>query len=217
MSICARGGFVYNKSGELDRPGHAGRRAGRFRRGLYYRHNTYRRATMRWLLGARKAMAKVGIIVGSDSDLDVMNESCKALEELGIEYELRIASAHRTPGLVEKYAKGAKKRGVEVIIAGAGWAAALPGVVAAYTTLPVIGVPVDSSPLNGIDSLLSIVQMPPGIPVATVAIGKGGARNAAVYAASILSLKYPDIAGRLTDFRKRLAKKVEKAAKKHNR
>lgn len=159
-------------------------------------------------------MAKVGIIVGSDSDLEIMNEACKALEELGIEYELRVASAHRTPNKVREYVESAEGRGIEVIIAGAGWAAHLPGVVAAYTTIPVIGVPVDSSPLKGMDALLSIVQMPPGIPVASMAIGKGGARNAGLYAASILGLKYPGIGDKIKDFRQRLAKKVEEAAKK---
>jgi phosphoribosylaminoimidazole carboxylase PurE protein len=159
-------------------------------------------------------MAKVGIIVGSESDLGVMNEACTALDELGIGYELRVASAHRTPEKVRRYVESARDRGIEVIIAGAGWAAHLPGVVAAHTTLPVIGVPIDSSPLAGFDSLLSIVQMPPGIPVASVAVGKGGARNAALYAASILGLKYPEIAARLSGFRENLAKKVEESAKK---
>ncbi|MGQ0794058.1 MAG: 5-(carboxyamino)imidazole ribonucleotide mutase [Deltaproteobacteria bacterium] len=162
-------------------------------------------------------MAKVGIILGSDSDLEVMNEACKALEELEIGYELRVASAHRTPHKVKEYVEAAEGRGIEILIAGAGWAAHLPGVVAAYTTLPVIGVPVDSSPLKGMDSLLSIVQMPPGIPVATMAIGKGGARNAAIYAASILGLQYPDIRERVKDFRRKLAEKVEAAAKKVDR
>lgn len=159
-------------------------------------------------------MPKVAVIVGSDSDLGVMNEACTTLEELGIQYELRVASAHRTPHKVREYVESAEERGIEVIIAGAGWAAHLPGVVAAYTTLPVVGVPVDSSPLNGLDSLLSIVQMPPGIPVAAVAIGKGGARNAALYAAAILGIKYPEIAAKVGEYRKRLAKKVEDAAKK---
>lgn len=159
-------------------------------------------------------MAKVGIIVGSESDLGVMNEACTALDELGIGYELRVASAHRTPEKVRRYVESARDRGIEVIIAGAGWAAHLPGVVAAHTTLPVIGVPIDSSPLAGFDSLLSIVQMPPGIPVAAVAVGKGGARNAALYAASILGIKYPEIAAKLGGFRESLAKKVEESAKK---
>ena len=162
-------------------------------------------------------MPKVGLIVGSDSDLGSIEDAWKTLEGLGIEYELRVASAHRTPNKVRNYVLSAEKRGIEVIIAGAGWAAHLPGVVAAYTTLPVIGVPVDSSALNGLDALLSIVQMPPGIPVATMAIGKGGSRNAALYAASILALKYPDINKKVKEFRKQLAKKVERAAKKVDR
>jgi 5-(carboxyamino)imidazole ribonucleotide mutase len=162
-------------------------------------------------------MANVGIMVGSDSDLEIMNETCKALEELGIEYELRVASAHKTPDKVRKYVESAESRGIEVIIAGAGWAAHLPGVVAAYTTIPVIGVPVDSSPLKGMDALLSIVQMPPGIPVASMAIGKGGARNAGLYAASILGIKYPEIRDKVRDFRRRLTQKVEEAAKKVDR
>lgn len=155
--------------------------------------------------------------MGSDSDLGSIEDAWKTLEGLGIEYELRVASAHRTPNKVRNYVLSAEKRGIEVIIAGAGWAAHLPGVVAAYTTLPVIGVPVDSSALNGLDALLSIVQMPPGIPVATMAIGKGGSRNAALYAASILALKYPDINKKVKEFRKQLAKKVERAAKKVDR
>lgn len=146
-----------------------------------------------------------------------MEDAFKALEELEIEYELRVASAHRTPGRVKSYVESAEKRGIEVIIAGAGWAAHLPGVVASYTTLPVVGVPVDSSPLNGLDALLAIVQMPPGIPVASMAIGKGGARNAALYAGAILALKYPEVNKRVKEARKRLARKVESAAKKHDR
>ena len=159
-------------------------------------------------------MAKVAIILGSDSDLEVMSDAFKALEDFGIEYELRIASAHRTPDRVREYVESAEDRGIEVIIAGAGWAAHLPGVVAAYTTLPVIGVPVDSSPLRGVDALLSIVQMPPGIPVASMAIGKGGGRNAAVFAAHILGLKYPEVKEKLREFRAELREKVEQAAKK---
>ncbi len=162
-------------------------------------------------------MAKVAVIVGSDSDMNVMEEACSTLEALGIEYELRVASAHRTPERVREYVLGAPERGIEVFIAGAGWAAHLPGVVASYTTLPVIGVPVDSSPLNGLDSLLSIVQMPPGIPVATVAIGKGGARNAALYAASILGVKYEEIGHRVRGYREELRRKVERATAKVDR
>ena len=138
-------------------------------------------------------MPRVGIICGSDSDLETASDACKILDELGVAYDLRIASAHRTPELLEEYMSTAEERGVEVFIAAAGWAAHLPGVVASYTTSPVIGIPIDSSCLNGMDSLLSIVQMPPGIPVATMSIGKGGARNAGIYAASILAIKYPEI------------------------
>ncbi len=159
-------------------------------------------------------MAKVAVILGSDSDLEFMSDAFKTLEDLGIEYELRIASAHRTPDRVREYVESAEDRGIEVVIAGAGWAAHLPGVVAAYTTLPVIGVPVDSSPLRGVDALLSIVQMPPGIPVAGMAIGKGGGRNAAVFAAHVLGLKYPEIKERLRKFRAQMREKVEQAAKK---
>jgi len=162
-------------------------------------------------------MPLVGIIVGSDSDLEKASDACSILEEIGIPYDLRIASAHRTPELLDEYMSTAEDRGVEVIIAAAGWAAHLPGVVASYTTLPVIGIPIDSSCLNGIDSLLSIVQMPPGIPVGTMSIGKGGARNAGIYAASILSIKYPKIKESLSKFRQSLKNKVIKAAEKHNK
>lgn len=162
-------------------------------------------------------MPLVGIIVGSDSDLEKASDACTILDELGISYDLRIASAHRTPELLEEYMSTAEERGVEVLIAAAGWAAHLPGVVASYTTLPVIGIPIDSSCLNGMDSLLSIVQMPPGIPVATMSIGKGGARNAGIYAASILSIKYPEIKESLNNFRQSLKNKVMKAAEKHNK
>ncbi len=162
-------------------------------------------------------MALVAIIVGSDSDLDKASDACTVLEELDIPYELRIASAHRTPELVTAYMSDVEERGIEVIIAAAGWAAHLPGVVASLTTLPVIGIPIDSSCLNGLDSLLSIVQMPPGIPVGTMSIGKGGARNAGIYAASILSIKHPAIKESLKNLRGKLKEKVKKAAEKYNK
>jgi phosphoribosylaminoimidazole carboxylase PurE protein len=146
----------------------------------------------------------VGIVMGSTSDKAVMEECAKTLEELGIDFEITVSSAHRSPDKTRDYATTAADRGIEVIIAGAGWAAHLAGALASHTTLPVIGVPIDSSPLKGIDALLSTAQMPPGIPVATMAIGGGGARNAAVFAAQILALKYPDIAERLGTFRERL-------------
>lgn len=130
---------------------------------------------------------RVAIVMGSESDRPFMSETEKMLDELGIPSKLVVMSAHRTPAKVQELASTAREQGIEVIIAGAGWAAALPGTIAAWTTLPVIGVPLATSDLNGLDALLSIVQMPPGIPVATVAIGKGGARNAAILAAQIIA------------------------------
>jgi len=142
--------------------------------------------------------------MGSTSDKVVMDECVKTLKEMGINFEITVSSAHRSPDVTRDYAISAPDRGIEVIIAGAGWAAHLAGTIAAYTTLPVIGVPIDSSPLGGIDSLLSTAQMPPGIPVATMAIGRGGAQNAAVFAAQILALKYSDIAKRLDQYKESL-------------
>ncbi|MDY6881352.1 MAG: 5-(carboxyamino)imidazole ribonucleotide mutase [Desulfatiglans sp.] len=150
----------------------------------------------------------IGVIMGSVSDSKVMEGCVDFLTELEIPHEVKVLSAHRTPELTRNYALTAADRGIEVIIAGAGWAAHLAGVVAAHTILPVIGVPIDSSPLQGLDSLLSTVQMPPGIPVATVALGKGGAKNAAVLASEILALKYPDIAEKLRDFRENLTQQA---------
>ena len=144
----------------------------------------------------------VSVIMGSKSDWpDVMEHAGAMLDELGVPHEVKVVSAHRTPDLLAQHAKGARGRGIEVVIAGAGGAAHLPGMIAAMTTLPVIGVPVESKALKGMDSLLSIVQMPAGIPVATVAIGKAGAKNAALLAASILANKYPDINKKLEEFR----------------
>ena len=132
--------------------------------------------------------ALVGILMGSKSDADTMHETEKILKERKIPYEVNVLSAHRTPDAVRKYAKSARKRGIKVLICGAGGAAALAGVVASHTDLPVIGVPVETKALKGLDSLLSTVQMPSGVPVASMAIGKSGARNAAVFAARILGL-----------------------------
>lgn len=144
----------------------------------------------------------VSVIMGSKSDwADVMEHAAAALEELGVPHEVKVVSAHRTPDLLVSHAKEAKGRGIEVIIAGAGGAAHLPGMVASMTTIPVIGVPVMSKALKGMDSLLSIVQMPAGIPVATVAIGKAGARNAGLLAASIVGNKHPEISDTLEQFR----------------
>jgi phosphoribosylaminoimidazole carboxylase PurE protein len=153
----------------------------------------------------RIVSARVGIIVGSKSDLAFAEEAVKVLQELGIESELRILSAHRTPGPLEAYIVEAQAGGTRIFITMAGMAAALPGVVAAKTTLPVIGVPLPASELAGQDALLSIVQMPPGIPVGTMAIGKAGARNAGWYAAAILALGDADVAQALADGRARTA------------
>ena len=150
-------------------------------------------------------MPKVGIIVGSATDQPVMEDTKKTLGDLRIDADLIVASAHRNPKTVEEYIMTAQKEGVEVFVAAAGGAAALPGVVASHTTLPVIGVPIASSEMGGgVDALYSIVQMPPGIPVATVAIGSWGARNAALLAAEILGIKYPEIREEVEQYRERL-------------
>lgn len=150
---------------------------------------------------------KVGILMGSESDLPVMQDATKFLSDLGVEHEVKIISAHRSPHLAMDYASNAESQGIEVIIAGAGGAAHLPGVIAALTPVPVIGVPIRSSALNGLDSLLSIVQMPSGVPVATVSIN--GAKNAGILAAQILSVKYPELRQKIKDFKTRLAKEVK--------
>lgn len=144
---------------------------------------------------------KIGVIMGSTSDWPTMKLACDVLEQYGIDYEKKVVSAHRTPDLMFEYSEQARQRGIQIIIAGAGGAAHLPGMVAAKTTLPVIGVPIQSRALNGMDSLLSIVQMPGGIPVATVAIGEAGAKNAGLLAAQILGINDNDIATRLDDNR----------------
>lgn len=156
----------------------------------------------------------VGILMGSDSDLPVMEEAARALKEFGIPFEMTISSAHRTPKRTANYAARAEGRGIKVIIAGAGSAAHLAGFLAAETTLPVIGVPIDSSSLNGLDSLLSTVQMPGGVPVAAMAVGKAGAKNAGIFAAEVLSISDPRLKAALKAYRKRLAKQVEEKARK---
>jgi phosphoribosylaminoimidazole carboxylase PurE protein len=156
----------------------------------------------------------VSIVMGSDSDLEIMNEAAKALEDFGIEYEIDVTSAHRSPARTAEFARNAASRGVKVIIAGAGGAAHLAGVIAAESTLPVIGVPIPSTPLNGMDSLLAIVQMPAGIPVATVAIGKAGATNAGILAAQIIALSNAAVAGKMKSLKEKLAKSVEEKSQK---
>jgi len=152
---------------------------------------------------------KIAIIMGSQSDLETMSEAVNLLKEFGVEYEVRVLSAHRTPEEVAKFAKDARKNGIKAIIAGAGGAAALAGVIAAHTTLPVIGVPIETSSLNGLDSLLSTVQMPGGVPVASMAIGRAGAKNAAIFALEILGASDTGMEKKLEAYKKSLAKKVK--------
>ncbi|WP_416181744.1 5-(carboxyamino)imidazole ribonucleotide mutase [Acidaminococcus timonensis] len=155
---------------------------------------------------------KVAMIMGSNSDWPVLEPAEKVLKEFGIEVEVVVASAHRTPEQVKEFASGARDRGVEAIIAAAGAAAHLGGVIAAYTTLPVIGIPINATPLNGMDSLLSFVQMPSGIPVATMAIN--GAKNAAIFAVEILAGKYPELVTKLADYRKKMQEEVKAKGEK---
>lgn len=151
---------------------------------------------------------RVGVIMGSRSDWETMAHADTVLKEFGVGHECRIVSAHRTPDLMQEYAASARERGLRAIIAGAGGAAHLPGMVAAQTTVPVLGVPVQSRALKGLDSLLSIVQMPGGVPVATFAIGEAGARNAALFAVAMLAGEDPELARRLGEFREAQARKV---------
>ena len=156
----------------------------------------------------------VSIVMGSDSDLEIMREATKPLEEFGIAYEIDITSAHRSPHRTADYAAKAAQRGIRVIIAGAGGAAHLAGVIAAHTTLPVIGVPMPSSSLGGMDALLATVQMPAGIPVATVAIGKAGATNAGILAAQVLGVADAGVSKKLTAYKEKLSRGVEEKSKK---
>lgn len=157
-------------------------------------------------------LPKVGVIMGSTSDWDTMKKACEILDELSIDYEAKVVSAHRTPDEMFRYAEEAENRGIQVIIAGAGGAAHLPGMVAAKTVLPVIGVPVKSSSLNGLDSLLSIVQMPGGVPVATVSIGVAGATNAALLAAEIIGTTDPQVRQRLKERREQIRETVKESS-----
>jgi phosphoribosylaminoimidazole carboxylase PurE protein len=160
------------------------------------------------------ANALVSIVMGSDSDLEIMREAAKSLEQFGIPHEIDITSAHRAPRRTSEFARNAASRGIKVIIAGAGGAAHLAGVIAAETPLPVIGVPIPSSALQGMDSLLATVQMPAGIPVATVAIGKAGATNAGILAAQMLALSNPEIAKKMEAHKHKLAQGVEEKSQK---
>jgi phosphoribosylaminoimidazole carboxylase PurE protein len=160
---------------------------------------------------AKKAL--VSVVMGSDSDLPIMTETTKVLKEFGIDFELILTSAHRTPQRTTKFAASAAGRGIKVIVVGAGAAAHLAGVIASQTTLPVIGIPINATALNGLDALLSTVQMPGGIPVATMAIGTAGAKNAALFAARILALEDKELRDKLSAYIKKMAKDVEKKQK----
>jgi 5-(carboxyamino)imidazole ribonucleotide mutase len=161
---------------------------------------------------SRKNHVEVSVVMGSDSDLPIMTEATKILEAFGIKHELFLTSAHRTPERTAKFAQEAAKRGVKIIIVGAGAAAHLAGVIASQTQLPIIGVPIDATAVHGLDALLSTVQMPGGIPVATMAIGKAGAKNAALYAVRILALEDKKIAAKLSAYIQKMAQDVEKKA-----
>ena len=158
-------------------------------------------------------VAQVGIVMGSDSDLSIMQETAAVLQKFDIPYEMTVASAHRSPQRATEFAGTAHQRGLKVIVAGAGHAAHLAGVLAAHTHLPVIGVPIDSSCLQGLDALLATVQMPPGIPVATMAIGKSGARNAGILATQIIAVSNPELGQKLSEFKQEMARQVEQKAK----
>ena len=158
--------------------------------------------------------SEVGIVMGSDSDLEVMRAAADVLDEFDISYEMTVASAHRSPQRAAEFATSAPQKGMKVIIAGAGHAAHLAGVLAAHTSLPIIGVPIDSSCLQGLDSLLATVQMPPGIPVATMAIGKSGARNAGIFAVQIIATSNPQLSEKLHQFKQNMARQVEQKAEK---
>lgn len=153
-------------------------------------------------------MSLVSIVMGSKSDLETVQNACEVLKEFGVSYEVRVLSAHRTPMQTHQYATSLKERGIKVVIAAAGGAAHLAGVIAGNTTLPVIGIPIQTSALSGMDSLLSTVQMPKGIPVATVAIGKAGAANAAILATQILALNDADLEKKLLEYKKKMAEKI---------
>lgn len=159
-----------------------------------------------------KQQPLVGILMGSDSDYEIMVEAAKALEQFGIPFEMTVSSAHRTPERTSRYVSSARERGLKVLVAGAGAAAHLAGVMAAETTLPIIGVPIDATSLNGLDALLAMVQMPAGMPVATMAVGKAGARNAGILAAQILALEDAGLAEKLVSFKADMAAGVEAKA-----
>ncbi len=159
----------------------------------------------------------VGIVMGSSSDLSIMEEAAGILRRFKVPYEMTVTSAHRSPERTREYAHSAQRRGLQVIIAGAGGAAHLAGFIAAETMIPIIGVPIDSTPLKGVDALLATVQMPAGVPVATMAVGRAGARNAGILAVQILSLSRPELREKLLEYREEMARQVEETGKKLNK
>jgi phosphoribosylaminoimidazole carboxylase PurE protein len=165
-------------------------------------------------MSSKSSTAQIGLVLGSDSDWPVVREAVKVLDDFGLAYKVQVISAHRSPEAAHDYAAAAAKRGLKVIIAAAGMAAHLAGAMAANTTLPVIGIPVAAGLLGGMDALLATVQMPPGVPVATVAIGSAGARNAAILAAQILALSDPELNTKLSEHKAKLARDVEQRSKK---
>ena len=165
-------------------------------------------------MSSKSSTAQIGLVLGSDSDWPVVREAVKVLDDFGLAYKVQVISAHRSPEAAHDYAAAAAKRGLKVIIAAAGMAAHLAGAMAANTTLPVIGIPVAAGLLGGMDALLATVQMPPGVPVATVAIGSAGARNAAILAVQILALSDPELNTKLTEHKAELARSVEQRSKK---
>lgn len=162
-----------------------------------------------------KRCPRVLIVIGSSSDADMVSDALATLKSFGVPYKLVVSSAHRTPQRTAALARNARDQGIRVIIAGAGWSAGLPGALAAETTLPVIGIPIPSSVLLGMDAMLSMVQMPPGVPVATMAVGKGGARNAALFAVQILAMEFPELVTALQEYKNQLSEKVIKTAEAH--
>jgi phosphoribosylamine--glycine ligase len=178
-------------------------------KGSYHRMDIGKKAVKRL-----EMPPKVAIVMGSDSDYDVMKQAADILKKFGVPYEITVASAHRTPERAVRFVKNAEKKGVKAIIAGAGHAAHLAGALAGHTILPIIGVPIDSSALNGMDALLSTVQMPPGVPVATMAIGKSGARNAGIFVVQMLAGADPELSQRLREFKQEMADQVEQKARK---
>ncbi|GBC62981.1 phosphoribosylamine--glycine ligase [Desulfonema ishimotonii] len=215
--VVASGGRVLGVTALGDTVQDAIRRAYRAVSDIRWDDVCYRTDIGKKALTRLEAPPRVGIVMGSDSDVTVMDSAVGIMKKFGIPFDLTVASAHRSPQKAMAFAATARERGIQVLIAGAGHAAHLAGVIAAHTPLPVIGVPIDSSCLQGLDSLLSTVQMPPGVPVATMALGKPGAKNAGILAAQIIALSDPELAEKLDAFKAEMARQVEKKAEELER